>query len=157
MRTTFSSTPNIRKLIFWSAELELIHFWRSGHDDKRTRGGNDGKVLAPSFGVISYNTPFNLPSHLQCNSSFYHVYINIHTLMLFFPFIFIFLFIFCTLIIFSCSGMFHVPGFIDARRVLVKKTARTTFSFTPNLRIKPGIRNIPEHPRTRKKKDTKNK
>ena len=29
-RTTFSSTPNIRKLIFWSAELGLIHFWRSG-------------------------------------------------------------------------------------------------------------------------------
>ena len=31
----FSSTPNIRKLmIFWSAELELIHFWSRGHDDK---------------------------------------------------------------------------------------------------------------------------
>ena len=29
-----SSTPNIRKLIFWSTELELIHFCRSGHDDK---------------------------------------------------------------------------------------------------------------------------
>ena len=115
MRTTFSSTPNIRKLIFWSAELELIHFWRSGHDDKRTRGGNDGKVLAPSFGVISYNTPFNLPSHLQCNSSFYHVYINIHTLMVFFPFIFIYLFIFCTLIFFfvfrnvPCSWFYRRP------------------------------------------------
>ena len=32
-RTTFSSTPNSRKLIFWSAERELIHFWRSEHDD----------------------------------------------------------------------------------------------------------------------------
>ena len=29
-RATFSSTKNIRKLMFWSAELELIHFWRSG-------------------------------------------------------------------------------------------------------------------------------
>ena len=27
-RTTFSSTPNIRKLILWSAEPELIQFWR---------------------------------------------------------------------------------------------------------------------------------
>ena len=29
-RASFSSSPNIRKLTFWSAELKLIHFWRSG-------------------------------------------------------------------------------------------------------------------------------
>ena len=34
-RTNFSSSPNIRKFVFfWSAGLELVHFWRSGHDDK---------------------------------------------------------------------------------------------------------------------------
>ena len=32
-RTTFSSTPNIRKLICFYCR-ELIHFWCSGHDDK---------------------------------------------------------------------------------------------------------------------------
>ena len=75
------------------------------------------KVLAPSFSVASYNTPFILPSHLLRNSSymnFFRIQCNIilykytHTYFFHFPFI---------LLIFfrvpGCSGMFHVPGFID--------------------------------------------
>ena len=48
------------------AELEMINFWRSG---RLTRAANGGKVLAPSFSVVSYNTPFILPSHLPRTSS----------------------------------------------------------------------------------------
>ena len=60
------------------------------------------KVLAPSFSVVSYNTPFILPSHLLRTrlliwiSFGYNVtsfYINIHTLIFFFSFSLYFYFI----------------------------------------------------------------
>ena len=66
----------IRKLIFWSAELELIHFWRSGHDAKNVMK-TAGKYLR-LHSVWSVTTPssqvhdFNLPvlSTTKCSQSF---------------------------------------------------------------------------------------
>ena len=66
---TFSSTPNISKLIFWSAELELIHFWRSGHGEKHMMK-TVGICAFIQWYVVSYNTPFILPSHLLRTSSY---------------------------------------------------------------------------------------
>ena len=104
-RTTFSFTPNIRKMIFWSAETR-----------RQTRDENDGKVLAPSF----------LPSHLlrtssymnffriQCNFILYKYTHLFFSFSLYIYFIYLF---FCILIFFKfffrvpeCSGMFrNVP------------------------------------------------
>ena len=63
-RTAFSSTPNIRKLIFWPAELEQIHFWRSGRDDKHMMK-TVGKYLR-LHSVWSVTTP-----HLSYRTSSY--------------------------------------------------------------------------------------
>ena len=89
-----------------------------------SRDANGGEVLAPSFSVVSYNTPFIPPSHLlrtssyinffriQCNFILYK-YINIHTLN-FFKFFPLFLFYFINYYYFfcvcvpGCSGMFLV-------------------------------------------------
>ena len=81
-----------------------------------------GKVLAPSFTVVSYNTPFILPSHLLRPSSYMNffriqcnfvLYKYIHTFFSFFP-LFLFYFLFFFFFVFrdvpGCSGTFrNVP------------------------------------------------
>ena len=66
-RTTFSFTPNIRKLIFLVSRAAPFLTQRTR---RQTRDENDGKVLAPSFSVVSHNTPFIVPSHLLRTSSY---------------------------------------------------------------------------------------
>ena len=96
--------------------------------------------IAPSFSVVSYNTPFILPSHVLRTSS----YMNFFRIqcdfilckkkkkkktqtLFFFIFSFILILFHCCYLGFfyyyhffffcvpGCSGMFHVPGFIDGR------------------------------------------
>ena len=103
----------------------------SGAADTTTTDG--GKVLVPSFSVVSYNTPFMVPSHLLRTSSymnFFRIQCNFilykytHTYF-FFHFSFILFIYFCILFFkffFSCSGMFRVPDFINGRFCSVSAT-----------------------------------
>ena len=142
-RTTFTSTPNIRKLSFWSAELELIHFWRSRQDDKHVM--QTARKYLRLHSVWSVTTPHlsHRPTYSALlpiwisfgynKNSISYKYINIHTLFLFFCFLFFVFFSFHFFLylyfIFCVSNLFifyyyyyfvffvfwdvHVPGFID--------------------------------------------
>ena len=116
------------------AGLELIHFCRSG---RKTRAANGRKVLAPlvQCGQLHHPicptvppTPYFFLYEIFLGYNVISFNINIHHVCFsFFPlFLFYFMFFYLNFLLFfcvfqdvpGCSGMFHVPSFIDSLRAL---------------------------------------